>query len=165
MTEAAAPQGITGTLPPPSANTSGRSPPAPRTAAREQLQIRISGMRALLIGVFAVLIVAVIFIIQNAHTANISFLGVHLILPLAGALLGAAIAGSLLTVAAGSARITRLRQFLQRGLRGAGTGLSSPQLPVVPVKRNAPTTGPEAPWAFFSDSRPVKTDHLPTTRD
>jgi hypothetical protein len=29
----------------------------------------------------AVLAAAVIFIIQNAHSANISFLGVHLILP------------------------------------------------------------------------------------
>ncbi len=47
--------------------------------------------------------------------ANISFLRVHLVLPLAGALLLAAVVGSLLTVAAGPARITRLR----RGSGGA----------------------------------------------
>ena len=47
-------------------------------------------MRTELIAGFAVLAVAVIFIIQNAHSANISFLGVHLILPLAAALLLAA---------------------------------------------------------------------------
>jgi len=70
----------------------------------------------------AALIVAVIFIIQNVHAANLSFLGVHLVLPLAGALLMAAIAGSLLTVAAGPARITRLRQIMRRGLRKARAG-------------------------------------------
>jgi hypothetical protein len=52
----------------------------------------------------------VIFIIQNAHAANVSFLGVHLVLPLAAALLLAAIAGALAMAAAGPARITKLRQ-------------------------------------------------------
>jgi uncharacterized integral membrane protein len=53
-------------------------------------------MRTRQIAGFAVLAVAVIFIIQNAHAANISFVGVHLDLPLAAALLLAAIAGALL---------------------------------------------------------------------
>jgi uncharacterized integral membrane protein len=75
-----------------------------------------------LIAALAFLTVAVIFIIQNVHVANISFLGVHLMLPLAGALLLAAIAGSLLTVAAGPERITRLRQIIRRGLRKAQAG-------------------------------------------
>ncbi len=79
-------------------------------------------MRTTLIVGLTALIVAVIFIIQNAHAANISFLGVHLVLPLAGALLLAAIAGSLATVAAGPARITRLRQMMRRGLPKARTG-------------------------------------------
>jgi uncharacterized integral membrane protein len=60
--------------------------------------------------------VAVIFIIQNAHAASISFLGVHLMLPLAAALVLAAVAGSLLTLAAGPTRITRLRHIMRRGL-------------------------------------------------
>jgi uncharacterized integral membrane protein len=37
-----------------------------------------------LIAGLTALIVAVIFIVQNGHAANISFLGVHLMLPLAG---------------------------------------------------------------------------------
>ena len=119
MTEPMAPPRTTSTLPPPSANGSTRSPPAPRAAGRAPLQTRIRGMRTALIAGSAALIVAVIFIIQNVHAANISFLGVHLVLPLAGALLLAAIAGSLLTVAAGPARITRLRQIMRRGLRKA----------------------------------------------
>ena len=56
----------------------------------------------------------VIFIIQNPHPATISFLDVHLVLPQAMALLLAAIAGALLTAAAGTARITHLRLIMRR---------------------------------------------------
>ncbi len=117
MAEPIAPHGTTSTLPPPSATGAGRSPPAPQAAERAPLQTRLGRMRTTLIAGLAALVVAVIFIIQNVHAANISFLGVHLVLPLAGALLLAAIAGSLLTVAAGPARITWLRQIMQGGLR------------------------------------------------
>ena len=68
------------------------------------------------------MVVAVIFIIQNAHAADISFLGVHLVLPLAAALLLAAITGALLMAGAGPARVTQLRQIIQRALRKARTG-------------------------------------------
>jgi putative membrane protein len=116
MTEPAAPHSATSTLPPPSANGSAPPPPPPSQAPRPRLHTRISGMRAGLIAGFAALIVVVIFIIQNAHAANISFLGIHLVLPLAGALLLAAIAGALAMAAAGPARITQLRQFIRRAL-------------------------------------------------
>jgi uncharacterized integral membrane protein len=118
MTEQPRPQGATTTLPPQSANgTSPQLPAAPSPHGAGRMHTRISGMRTSLIAAAAGLVVAVIFIIQNAHAVNISFLGVHLVLPLAGALLLAAIAGSLLTVAAGPVRITRLRQSMRRGLR------------------------------------------------
>jgi uncharacterized integral membrane protein len=122
MTQPTAAHRTTSTLPPPSASDSTRSPPAPQAAERTPLQTQLTRMRTTLIAGLAALIVAVIFIIQNVHAANISFLGVHLVLPMAGALLLAAIAGSLLTVAAGAARITRLRQITQRGLCKARTG-------------------------------------------
>ncbi len=122
MTEPMAPPRTTRTPPPFSANGSSRSPPAPQAAEHTPLQTRIRGIRTTLISGLAALIVAVIFIIQNVHAANISFLGVHLVLPLAGALLLAAVAGSLLTVAAGPTRITRLRQITRRGLRKARAG-------------------------------------------
>ena len=112
MTEPAAPHGTTSTLPPPSAN--GSAPPPP---GRGQLRTRTSAMRTGLIAGFAALVVAVIFIIQNAHAANISFLGVHLVLPLAAALLLAAIAGALAMAAAGTARITQLRRIMRRNRR------------------------------------------------
>jgi uncharacterized integral membrane protein len=122
MTEPMAAHRTTSTLPPPAPNDSTRSPPAPQAAGHAPLQARLTRMRTTLIAVLAALIVAVIFTIQNVHAANISFLGVHLVLPLAGALLLAAIAGSLLTVAAGPARISRLRQILRRGVRKARAG-------------------------------------------
>src|SRR5580658_2166174 len=82
--------GTTGTLPPPSAN--GSAPrPAPQPPGRRQPQTWTSEMHTRLIAGCAAVVVAVIFIVQNAHAANISFLGVHLVLPLAAALLLAAI--------------------------------------------------------------------------
>jgi putative membrane protein len=117
VTEPAAPHGTTSTLPPPSANGSAPPPPPPSQVPRPRLHTRISGMRAGLIAGFAALVVVVIFIIQNAHAANISFLGVHLVLPLALALLLAAIAGALLMAAAGTARITQLRRIMRRDRR------------------------------------------------
>jgi putative membrane protein len=61
-------------------------------------------MRTALIAGIAILIVVLIFIIQNTHAVNISFLGAQLRLSLAVALLLAAIAGALLMAAVGTAR-------------------------------------------------------------
>jgi uncharacterized integral membrane protein len=74
-------------------------------------------MRTALIGGVLVLIVLVIFIVQNAHAVKISFLGAHLQLSLAAALLLAVIAGALLMAAAGTARITQLRRVIRRTRR------------------------------------------------
>jgi uncharacterized integral membrane protein len=122
MTQPAAPHGTTSTLPPPSANGSAPPPAAPQPPGRGQPHTLTSEMRTGLIAGFAALVVAVIFIIQNAHAANISFLGVHLVLPLAAALLLAAIAGALAMAAAGPARVTQLRQIIRRALRKARDG-------------------------------------------
>ncbi len=122
MTESAAPHGTTSTMPPPSANGSAPPPPAAPQAPRAgRLHTRISGLRTGLIAGFAILVVVVIFIIQNTHAVNISFLGAHLHLSLAVALLLAAIAGALLMAAAGTARITQLRRIMRRDRRKANT--------------------------------------------
>jgi lipopolysaccharide assembly protein A len=114
MTESAVPQGTTGTRPPPSANGSAPAKPPAPAPKRERLSTRISGMRTwLIVGVLA-LTVVLIFIIQNAHAVNISFLGAHLQLSLAVALFLAAIAGALVMAAAGTARITQLRRIMRR---------------------------------------------------
>jgi putative membrane protein len=62
-------------------------------------------------------VVVLIFMIQNAHAVNISFLGAHLRLSPAVALLLAAIAGPLMMAAAGTARITQSRRIMRRDCR------------------------------------------------
>ena len=117
-----APHGPTTTVPP-SANGSAPPPaPAPQPPRRGHPRTWTGGTRKALIAGAVVLVVAVIFISQNAHAANISFLGVHLVLPLAAALLLAAVAGALAVTAAGPARITRLRHTIRHALGKARTG-------------------------------------------
>ena len=115
MTDPVTPAATTTTLPPPSAN--GSAPPAPQAPPRPPTHTRISGIRTGLIAGVAALAVVMIFIIQNAHAVNLSFLGAHLRLSLAVALLLAAIAGALIMAAAGTARITQLRQIMRRDRR------------------------------------------------
>ena len=79
-------------------------------------------MRTGLIAGAAALIVVMIFIIQNARAVNITFLGAHLHLSLAVALLLAAIAGALAMIAVGPARITRLRHTIRHALGKTRTG-------------------------------------------
>jgi lipopolysaccharide assembly protein A len=79
-------------------------------------------MRTGLIAGAVALIVVMIFIIQNARAVNITFLGAHLHLSLAVALLLAAIAGALVMAAAGTARITQLRRIMRRNRRDPEAG-------------------------------------------
>jgi uncharacterized integral membrane protein len=100
------------TTPPPA------SSPAPPSAPRRRGgHTRISGLHTGLIAGAAGLTVVMIFVIQNAHSVSISFLGAHLHLSLAVALLLAAIAGAVVMAAAGTARITQLRRILRRTRR------------------------------------------------
>jgi lipopolysaccharide assembly protein A len=126
MTEPSAPHARATTLPRTSANGSTAPPPPPQSAPqaprRRRLRTRISGIRTGLIAGIAVLILVMIFIIQNAHAVNISFLGAHLRLSLAVALLCAAIAGALMMAAAGTARITQLRRIMRRDRREPQAG-------------------------------------------
>jgi lipopolysaccharide assembly protein A len=122
VTEPTAPHAAT-TLPPPSANGYAPAPPpTPAPPRRGPLRTRISSAYTALIAGIAVLIVVLIFIIQNAHAVTISFLGAHLQLSLAVALLLAAIAGALIMAAAGTARITQLRQTMRRDRRKPRAG-------------------------------------------
>jgi lipopolysaccharide assembly protein A len=118
-TPATSPQATTGTLPPPSPNGSAPppSPPPTQTPPRRPTRTRISAIRTGLIAGVAVLAVLMIFIIQNAHAVDINFLGAHLRVSLAVALLFAVIAGALAMAAAGTARITQLRRIMRRNRR------------------------------------------------
>ncbi len=73
---------------------------------------------ALILG-FLVLIVLLIFIAQNTAAVPLTFLSWHWSLPTGVAILGAAVAGGLLTVAAGSARIFQLRRAAKKNFKAA----------------------------------------------
>ena len=122
MTEPVAPNAATATLPPASANGSAPSQPVQPAPRRRGMSTRIGGVHAALIVGIVALIVVLIFIIQNAHAVSISFLGAHLHLSLAVALLLAAIAGALVMAAAGTARITQLRHIMRRDRRKSNAG-------------------------------------------
>ena len=70
------------------------------------------------VGFFAVvLLLLLIFILQNGAQVSVSYLGMHGHLPLGVALLFAAVCGVLLVVLAGAARISQLRATARRHRR------------------------------------------------
>ena len=98
-------------------------PAAPPAAAPHPLpQHRIKRTRTggiwVAVGFFAViLLLLLIFILQNGTQVSVSYLGMHGHLPLGVALLLAAVSGVLLVVLAGAARISQLRATARRHRR------------------------------------------------
>ena len=89
------------------------TPPAQHTLKRT----RISGLWVA-VGCFAViLLLLLIFILQNSQKVDISYMGAHGHLPLGVALLFAAVCGVILVVLAGTARISQLRTTARRHRR------------------------------------------------
>ena len=80
----------------------------------------ISSLHVGLITAAILLVLLVVFLIQNAHTVEIRFLGAHLRVSLAVAMLAAAVAGALITGAAGTARIAQLRRGRRTRVTAAG---------------------------------------------
>ena len=107
---------------PPSVTEPTPAAPAARPPRHGRLGSRIGTTRTMLIAGAVVLIVVLIFIIENAHAVTITFFGAHLRVSLAVALLLAAIAGALIMAAAGTARITQLRMAMRRNRRAPRAG-------------------------------------------
>ena len=79
---------------------------------------------ALTVG-FLTLILLLIFIAQNTASASFAFFGWHWTLPLGVAILLAAVAGGLLTVAVGTARMLKLRRTAKKHF-AAATAIQTP---------------------------------------
>lgn len=114
------------TLPPSAASDAASAPtptsptpsaPAAGTEGRGRRRSRIAEVYTGLIAGAVLLVLVLIFIIENAHAVTITYFGAHLRLSLAVALLLAAIGGALVMAAAGTARITQLRLSMRRGRR------------------------------------------------
>ena len=135
------PQPASGAAPSPPTATSAEAPPsppgpgsggpvAPQPSGPEQAappaapppqhkikRTRISGLWVA-VGFFAViLLLLLIFILQNGQKVDISYMGAHGHLPLGVALLFAAVCGVILVVLAGTARISQLRATARKHRR------------------------------------------------
>ena len=94
--------------------------PPPAAAAPPHHKIKRTRMSGLwvAVGFFAViLLLLLIFILQNSQKVDISYMGAHGHLPLGVALLLAAVCGVLLVVLAGTARISQLRATARKHRR------------------------------------------------
>jgi uncharacterized integral membrane protein len=110
--------------PPPSAKG---TPPDPVATPGEYLVSPQSAVKftraaalwsALIVG-FLILILLLVFIMQNTDSTTIHFFVWEWNLPVGVAILLAAVCGGLLTVAAGTARIIQLRRAAKRNLKAA----------------------------------------------
>ncbi|HET9968188.1 MAG TPA: lipopolysaccharide assembly protein LapA domain-containing protein, partial [Streptosporangiaceae bacterium] len=78
---------------------------------------RTSGLWVAVAFFAIILLLLLIFILQNGAEVNVSYLGAHGRLPLGVALLLSAVCGVLLVVLAGAARISQLRAVTRRHRR------------------------------------------------
>jgi lipopolysaccharide assembly protein A len=120
------------TAPPPTAPAQNAVPLPQHRIKRT----RISGIWVA-VGFFAVLLLLLlIFILQNGAKVSVSYLGMHGRLPLGVALLLSAVGGVLLVVLAGAARIGQLRTVARRHRRADAKRVSAAQAAQEPAAPN-----------------------------
>ena len=113
------------TEPPPAAPA--QTAPAQALPQHKIKRTRISGLWVS-VGFFAVvLLLLLIFILQNGTKVDISYMGAHGHLPLGVALLLSAVCGVLLVVLAGAARISQLRAVARRHRRADAKRVTAAQ--------------------------------------
>ncbi len=121
--------------------------PAARPARRSTVtRSRMGGLWVAAVTFALVLLLLMIFVLQNGQSVQVSFLGAHGSLPMGVALLLAAIFGVLLVALPGSARIMQLRI---RGRR---------RQPAVVETRDKQLDSSEAPPSVPSVSAPRRTE-------
>jgi uncharacterized integral membrane protein len=126
-------------IPPPAAPEQAEPPrttpahAAPVLPQHKVKRTRISGLWVS-VGFFAViLLLLLIFILQNGTKVDISYMGAHGHLPLGVALLLSAVCGVLLVVLAGAARISQLRAVARRHRRADAKRVTAAQAAAGPV--------------------------------
>jgi lipopolysaccharide assembly protein A len=95
----------------------GQPQPGPQVPQHVIKHTRISGLWVAVAFFAVVLLLLLIFILQNGRTVDIAYFGAHGHLPLGVALLLAAVCGALLAVLAGVARMAQLRATARRHRR------------------------------------------------
>lgn len=104
----------------PAVDVPGPPPPGTPLSPRQSAvhRTRAAALWAALTLGFIILIILLIFIAQNTDQAEFAFLGWHWSLPVGVAILFAAVAGGLVTVAVGAVRMFQLRRAAKKNLRG-----------------------------------------------
>jgi uncharacterized integral membrane protein len=94
------------------------TPPMTATKPESAVKFTRAGAlwSALTVGLL-ILIVLLVFITQNTESVEMTFLGWHWSLPLGVQILLAAVAGALVTVLVGAARIFQLRRAAKKNLK------------------------------------------------
>ena len=122
-----------GSAPAPPPRTQQEPGTQPATAHREQHAVprtRAGGVWVALGLSAVVLLLLLVFILENQKSVDVAYFGAHASLPLGVALLLAAVGGALLVVIAGSARILQLRATARRHHKAqAKAQASAPQPP------------------------------------
>jgi uncharacterized integral membrane protein len=121
--------------------------PQPRSQPPGLPRTRVGGTWTAVAAFAVVLLLLLIFILQNGRGVEVSYLGAHGHLPLGVALLLAAVCGALLVTLAGGARILQLRAHARRGI-------SRPARP-------APPSAPPAQPPVVHDPPPGASDETP----
>ena len=143
----------------PSANDNGpASPPAAGPASAQQpaqhvvRRSRIGGVWVASVMFAVVLLLLLIFILENGQRVDIGFFGAHGHLPLGVALLLAAVLGVLLVVIPGTGRILQLRVVARRHRRTDAARAAAP--PPAPSAQTAEPGPPDAPALDAGTGRP-----------
>ena len=108
------PDGLSKDVAPDPVATPGEYLASPKSAVKFT---RAAALWSALIVGFLILILLLVFIMQNTDSTTIHLFGWAWNLPVGVAILFAAVCGGLLTVAAGSARIVQLRRAARRNLK------------------------------------------------
>ena len=97
-----------------------------RPAQHKVKRTRISGTWIASTGFAVILLLLLIFILQNSRAVDVSYFGAHGHLPLGVALLLAAVFGVLLVALPGTARIVQLRRTARRHRRADESTATGP---------------------------------------
>jgi uncharacterized integral membrane protein len=149
----------TGAVPPPPPDVApGANPPGHGKSVTRPTPSRIGNVWIVSILFAIVLLLLLIFILQNGQKVEISYFGAHGHVPMGVALLLAAVFGILLVALPGSARIVQLRMRDRRRRR-----LAAREATATPPDVTGPAPGPPAPQVRPAQTPPEPAAAAPAT--
>jgi uncharacterized integral membrane protein len=143
----APPAGQVAVTAPPATTAPAPAAPAPAAPPARHHVVRRSRMGGAWVGLAlgaVVLVLLLVFILENGRKVNISFFGAHGHMPLGVALLLAAALGVLLVVIPGTGRLIQLRRTARRHRKSDAKVAADPASAAPPTADSAPADGTAA---------------------